>query len=95
MRLDFDDPTGAEAIFQLEVANEESPRLNVVGLDGVFRSSRAGRPVLARGVWENDKTFVIVYYEGPGISLYKFRLIFDGDQLTFVGAGWSVRAHIE
>jgi CubicO group peptidase (beta-lactamase class C family) len=47
LRLDFDD--SAEAAFQLEFAHEPGPRVAVVGLDGIFRPSRAGRPVFARG----------------------------------------------
>ncbi len=90
LRLDFDEP--AEAIFQLEVANEPSQRVAVVGLDGVYRPSRAGRPILARGAWEDEQTFVIDYDEGPGLSFYRFRLRFDGDQLTFQGPGWTVKA---
>ena len=93
MRLDFDG--SAEATFQLEVADEPGPRVTVVGLDEVYRSSRGGRPIIARGRWEDEQTFVIDYDEGPGISFYRFRLQFDEDNATFVGAGWRVRAHKE
>jgi hypothetical protein len=91
-RLDFDDPKGAEAIFQLEVANEPGARVVGVGLDGIYRSSHAGRPIIARGKWIDEKTFVIDYNEGPGLSNYMFRLEFDGDQVIFASTGWRVRA---
>ena len=81
LRLDFDNTS--EAIFQLEVANEPSPRLNGVGLDGVYRSSHAGRPIVARGRWTDARTFVIDYNEGPGFVAYSFRLSFDGNMVTF------------
>jgi CubicO group peptidase (beta-lactamase class C family) len=90
-RLDFDQ--SAEAVFQLEVANESEPRVTAVGLDGVYRSSRVGRPIIARGVWENEQTFVIDYDEGPGISYYTFRLYFDGDKVIFTAPGWSIEAN--
>lgn len=90
-RLDFDDPT--EAIFQLEVANEPGSRVVGVGLDGAYRPSQAGRPIIARGRWIDEKTFEIDYNEGPGLSVYEFRLRFDGEEVIFVGPGWSVKAY--
>jgi hypothetical protein len=93
LRLDFDDP--AEAIFQLEVANEEGPRVTGVGLDGVYRSSRVGRPVIARGSWTDEQTFVIDYDEGPGIALYRLRIHFDGDTLILEARGLSIKAKKE
>jgi hypothetical protein len=90
MRLDFDN--SAEAVFQLEVANEPGERVVSVGLDGVYRASRAGRPIMARGKWIDEKTFVIDYNEGPGLSSFMFRLEFDGDQVLFASTGWRVRA---
>jgi hypothetical protein len=91
-RIDFDDPQGAEAIFQLEVANEPGARVTRVGLDGVYRASQAGRPIIARGKWIDEKIFEIDYNEGPGLSNYIFRLEFDGDQVIFASTGWRVRA---
>ena len=91
LRLDFDD--SAEAIFQLEVANEPGQRVVGVGLDGVYRSSHAGRPIIARGSWADAQTFVIDYNEGPGLATYTFRLHFDGDKMIFEGPGWSVKAN--
>lgn len=83
IRLDFDEPQGAEAIFQLELANEPGPRVVGVGLDGVYRSSHSGRPIIARGHWSDAQTFVIDYNEGPGFAAYTFRLQFEGDKLVF------------
>jgi hypothetical protein len=81
IRLDFDDLTGAEAIFQLDLANEPGARVVGVGLDGVYRPSHSGRPIIARGKWIDDKTFEMDYNEGPGLSVYRFRLRFDGDKM--------------
>ncbi|HSL44020.1 MAG TPA: serine hydrolase [Anaerolineales bacterium] len=90
-RLDFDN--SAEAIFQFELANEPGQRVLGIGLDGVYRHSYSGRPVIARGFWEDEKTFVMDYDEGPGITFYRFRLHFDGDGVLFEGSGWRVRAN--
>ncbi len=85
VRLDFDQST--EAIIQLKVANEPGPRMIGVGLDGVYRSSRAGRPIIARGSWSDAQTFSIDYNEGPGLAAYTFRLRFDGDKLVLEISG--------
>jgi hypothetical protein len=85
VRLDFD--ASAEAILQLEMANEAGPRLIGVGLDGVYRTSHAGRPILARGGWSDAQTFVIDYNEGPGLATYTLRFRFDDDKLIFEAAG--------
>jgi hypothetical protein len=80
-RLDFDSP--AEATLNLQVANERGPRDIVVGLDGVYRASRAGRPILAKGTWRDADTFVIEYDEGPGLASYAFRIRFQRDEVLF------------
>jgi hypothetical protein len=80
-RLDFDNP--AEATLNLQAANEPNPREIVVGLDGVYRPSRAGRPILARGGWKDGNTFVIEYNEGPGLASYNFRIRIQGDKVLF------------
>jgi CubicO group peptidase (beta-lactamase class C family) len=85
LRLDFDD--SAEAILHLEVANEPGPRLIAIGLDGVYRSSRSGRPILARGSWAEAKTFEIDYNEGPGMAMYTIHMYFEGDTLIFDAPG--------
>jgi CubicO group peptidase (beta-lactamase class C family) len=93
MRLDFEDPKGGEATFELAVKNEPGQRVGVVGLDGLYRSSREGRPILARGSWTDEQTFVMDYNEGPGISLYRFRLHFDDNSMLLEGPGWHIRAN--
>jgi hypothetical protein len=80
-RLDFSDP--AEAVLHLQAVNEPGPRIIGIGLDGVYRSSHSGRPILARGSWADAATLVIDYNEGPGLAAYTFRLHFDGDQVFF------------
>jgi hypothetical protein len=49
-----------------------------VGLDGVFRPSLEGRPIVARGYWDDPGTFVIEIDEGPGLRTYELRLSFHG-----------------
>jgi hypothetical protein len=76
VRVDFDDP--AEAILRLDLAAEAGPRIDRVGMDGVFRSSLAGRPIVARGRWDGPRAFVIEVDEGPGFHRYDIRLRFQG-----------------
>jgi CubicO group peptidase (beta-lactamase class C family) len=84
LRLDFDAGVHqAEATFMLDLASEQSPRIIGVGLDGVYRPSRSGRPVVARGSWADASTFVIDYNEGPGLAAYAMRIRFDGDRVHF------------
>jgi autotransporter translocation and assembly factor TamB len=49
----------------------------------VYRPSREGRPVLARGRWLDEQTFEIDYSQGPGLNDMTLRLRFDGDHITF------------
>jgi CubicO group peptidase (beta-lactamase class C family) len=88
VRLDFDDPT--EAILRLDLASELGPRVDRVGLDGVFRPSLEGRPIVARGAWEDPRTFVIEVDEGPGINAYDLRLRFHGRSVRLDVLGTSV-----
>jgi CubicO group peptidase (beta-lactamase class C family) len=81
VRLDFDG--SSEAVLQIEVANEPAPYVAGVGLDGVYRNSRAGRPAVATGYWEDDLTFIVDYVEGPGLATYPLRIRFDGDKMLF------------
>jgi CubicO group peptidase (beta-lactamase class C family) len=81
VRLDFDG--SPQAILQIEVANEPAPRVVGVGLDGVYRQSRVGRPAVATGYWEDDQTFIAEYVEGPGLATYPFQIRFDGDLMLF------------
>jgi CubicO group peptidase (beta-lactamase class C family) len=89
IRLDLDDP--AEAILRLDVASEPIPRVDRVGLDGTFRPSIEGRPVVARGYWDDPRTFIVECDEGPGLSTYELRLIFDGRRLRLEAAGATIR----
>jgi hypothetical protein len=84
-RLDFVD--SAEAVLHLEALNEPEPRVISIGLDGVYRSSHSGRPIIAGGAWVDADTFVIDYNEGPGIAAYTFRLHFEGDEVVFEVSG--------
>jgi hypothetical protein len=84
-RLDFDGT--AEAVLHLPMANEPGPRLIGVGLDGVYRPSHAGRPILARGSWTDTNMFEIDYSEGPGLAAYTFHLQFDGSRMVFDAPG--------
>ena len=79
--LDLND--SAEAVLHLQAVNELEPRVIGIGLDGVYRSSHSGRPIIARGTWADEATFVIDYNEGPGLAAYTFHLHFDGDQVFF------------
>jgi hypothetical protein len=96
LSLAFSAATPSEAVFTLDLEAEAGPRSVAVGLDGVFRSSLAGRPVLARGAWADDRTFVIEYNEGPGLSVYLIRLRFEPDEVELElidnSAGVTVRA---
>jgi CubicO group peptidase (beta-lactamase class C family) len=87
LRLDFD--TSPEAVFTLELASEQSPRVVGVGLDGVYRPSRGGRPAMARGSWIDEATFEVDYSEGPGLVALTLRMHFDGNRVLFevVGLG--------
>jgi len=80
-RLDFDG--SSEAVLHLDVAYEPAPRVTGVGLDGVYRQSRVGRPAVALGYWDDDQTFIVDYLEGPGLATYTFRIAFDGEQMLF------------
>jgi hypothetical protein len=88
LRLDFDDP--AEAIFRLDLASEPSPRVDRVGLDGVFRPSLEGRPIVARGYWDDPRTFVVEVDEGRGVHSYDIELRFDGPLLRLEVLGVTV-----
>ncbi len=81
LRIDFD--ASAEAIVQLDLANEASPRRMGVGLDGAYRPSHGGRPIVARGQWADASTFILEYEEGPGLVTYVNRVRFDGNRISF------------
>lgn len=87
VRLDFDDQQGTEAVLHLEMRNETGPRLIGVGLDGLYRSSHSGRPILAKGGWTDAQTFVIDYNEGPGLAAFTLSLRFEGDRVLLDAPG--------
>lgn len=80
-RLDFDAP--AEAVFTLEFSDDPVVRVTRVGLDGVYRYSRTGKPVIARGRWLDEQTFVVEYSEGPGLTPFTLNLRFNGNRVVF------------
>lgn len=81
IKLDF--PAPDMAIFTMDLGLEKEPRVTQVGLDGIYRNSLSGRPVIAKGGWQEDGSFVIDYNEGPGLSVYSIHLRFTGDQVEF------------
>ncbi|HZD16972.1 MAG TPA: hypothetical protein VE669_02405, partial [Actinomycetota bacterium] len=93
LRLDFEDP--AEAILRLDLASELMPRVDRVGLDGAFRPSLEGRPIVARGSWEGPRTFVVEVEEGPGFTAYDLRLRFTARALWLEVLGISLEARAE
>ena len=84
-RLDFAD--SAEAVLHLQAVKEPELREIRAGLDGKYRPSISGRPILARGTWSDASTFVIDYNEGPGLASYTFHLHFEGDEVVFEVSG--------
>lgn len=89
MRLDFNNPS--EATLRLEMANEASPRLAGVGLDGRFRPSQQGPPTMARGQWTAQNTFVIEYNEGPGFAVFTIKIVFEGERLVLELQGTGLK----
>jgi hypothetical protein len=79
--LDFNEPD--EALLQLTLDNEPSPRVMAIGLDGIYRASQDGRPVYSRGSWIDASTFAVECDEGPGLAKYTIKLHFDGERLNF------------
>jgi CubicO group peptidase (beta-lactamase class C family) len=82
LRLEFsDDP--AIAVLTIELAHEAGPRESLVGLDGVSRLNRSGRPTAARGWWQEGGEFLVEYSEGPGLNLLMMSLRFEGGGVEF------------
>ncbi|MDP3177734.1 MAG: serine hydrolase [Spirochaetaceae bacterium] len=74
---------GREAELRLEMQDESAPRVSMIGLDGEYRASCAGRPVLARGSWTDDGAFRFEYNEGPGLNPYEIWMRFAPGGLRF------------
>jgi hypothetical protein len=85
LQLNFDAPD--EAIFTLAFSDDPVVRVARVGLDGVYRPSRQGRPVIALGRWEDERTFVMDYNEGPGLTPLTLRFRFADDRVLFEVVG--------
>ncbi len=60
----------------VDFAREPETRVFGVGLDGRFRPSREGRPLVARGAWTSASTLEVEIDEGPGIAPYRVRLTY-------------------
>jgi CubicO group peptidase (beta-lactamase class C family) len=79
VQLDFGDL--AEATLRVNKVNEADPKLVRIGLDGIYRTSGEQDPILARGEWTDDSTFVVDYDEGLGLDTYILKIQFNGDNL--------------
>jgi CubicO group peptidase (beta-lactamase class C family) len=79
--LKFDFDNGKEAILQLKIETESIPRKASVGLDGSWRPSLIGKPTVSRGYWEDAKTFILEYNEGPGLNYYNLKLYFENNKV--------------
>ncbi|MCL4418213.1 MAG: beta-lactamase family protein [Actinobacteria bacterium] len=75
--IDFDNKK--EAMLQLD--GEEGQITAVIGLDGLWRSSISGYPVLMRGSWEDANTFIIEYNGGPDLNYSKLKFIFENNKV--------------
>jgi CubicO group peptidase (beta-lactamase class C family) len=80
VRVDFG--ASAEATLRVDVEGEPVVRVDTIGLDGLFRPSREGRPILARGSWLDERTFVVRCDEGPGLRTYDLVLRFQEHEVT-------------
>ena len=78
-RFDFNNEK--EAMLQLKIETESAPRKVSVGLDGLWRPSINGQPAVSRGYWEDDKTFILEYNEGPGLKNYSLKLNFENNKV--------------
>jgi hypothetical protein len=50
-------------------------------LDGSWRPSLIGKPTVSRGYWEDAKTFILEYNEGPGLNYYNLKLYFENNKV--------------
>jgi len=66
-----------EAMLQLD--GEDGQIKAVVGLDGLWRSSISGYPVLMRANWEDPDTLIIEYNGGPDLDYSKLRFSFENN----------------
>jgi CubicO group peptidase (beta-lactamase class C family) len=88
--LQIDRERADEAVLTMQVIGEAQPRISEVGLDGIVRPSRVGRPVMALGEWWDENTFAIEYYEGPGIAYLRLILrLISEDRMTAQVSGFE------
>jgi CubicO group peptidase (beta-lactamase class C family) len=82
VRLDFDGT--AEAILILGIQGQSSPRVNVVGLDGVYRFSPGENalPVAARARWSDSSTLVMDYNAFASGDAIDLRIEVRGDGIA-------------
>ena len=73
--INFDFNNKTEAMLKLD--GEDGQITAIIGLDGLWRSSISGYPVLMRGSWENENTFVIEYNGGPDLDYLKLKFNFE------------------
>ncbi|HJW21544.1 MAG TPA: serine hydrolase [Candidatus Limnocylindrales bacterium] len=93
LSVDFVRPT--EATVAISFANEPVVRTFGVGLDGRFKPSRSGRPLVARGAWTAADTLEIEIDEGPGIAPYRVRLTYEGDAVRLRGLSVSGETRLD
>ena len=79
--LSFDFDNEKEAILQHKIKTESTPRKVSVGLNGFWRPSVSGKPAVSRGYWEDAKTFILEYNEGPGLKNYSLKLYFENNKV--------------
>ncbi len=86
--LNFQEPD--EMRLELKIIGEAEARVDMVGLDGLYRDSVSGRIVKARGEWVDEQTFLVEYNEGPGLDLLTLKIHFQGNQVQvgFAGQVW-------
>lgn len=94
LRVEFTEGA-SEAIAVFDAMNESPVREMVVGLDGISRMSRAGRPIAAQGRWIGEETFAIEVDEGPGIATYTLRLSVTDEQVVLEAGSVSLIGTID
>jgi CubicO group peptidase (beta-lactamase class C family) len=76
--IDFDNEYEAK----LKLDGEDGQISAVIGLDGLWRSSISGYPVLMRGNWEDNNTFIIEYNGGPDLDYSKLKFNFENNKVN-------------
>ncbi|MHB1347340.1 MAG: serine hydrolase domain-containing protein [Candidatus Humimicrobiaceae bacterium] len=68
-----------DAVIKLD--GEDGQIIAGIGLDGLWRSSISGYPVVMRGNWENDNTFIVEYNGGPDLDYSKLKFNFINNKV--------------